>query len=188
MQLFAPWAWARSSRCSATPGLPGVERVPPRVGRSRRASSGWGSRATRPPSRPEGDHLPSPGVSPAYLGVATSSPRAGRLNSRRPPRLGLFVPSSSSSWAGARPGYTGADGVTNWPDGRPRWRSSPAIAVGGMLVGASYTSSACARTWPPASGADRRREEVAAAARPPPAPSATSLSRPSSRDRVVFVL
>jgi putative OPT family oligopeptide transporter len=86
----------------------------------------------------------APGVSPAYLGVGyIIGPELGALNfAGGLLAWGLFVPLliffQGPSLA---PGYTGADGVTDWAAMAGHvWRFIVRpIAVGGMLVGATYT-------------------------------------------------
>ncbi|MFN8091172.1 MAG: oligopeptide transporter, OPT family [Vicinamibacteria bacterium] len=86
----------------------------------------------------------APAVSPAYLGVGyIIGPELGALNfAGGLLAWGLFVP-LILFFLGPQlaPGYTGADGVTDWAGMAGHvWRFIVRpIAVGGMLVGASYT-------------------------------------------------
>jgi putative OPT family oligopeptide transporter len=86
----------------------------------------------------------APGVSPAYLGVGyIIGPELGALNfAGGLLAWGLFVP-LLVFFLGPQlaPGYTSAEGVTNWAGLAGHvWRFIVRpIAVGGMLVGASYT-------------------------------------------------
>jgi putative OPT family oligopeptide transporter len=86
----------------------------------------------------------APGVSPAYLGVGfIIGPELGALNfAGGLLAWGLFVP-LLVFFLGPQlsPGYTSVEGVTEWPrlaDHMWRFIVRP-IAVGGMLVGATYT-------------------------------------------------
>jgi len=128
----------------------------------------------------------APGVSPAYLGVATSSGRSWAPSTSR----AASWPGASSSAPrllprpAARPGYTTPPASRAGRDGRPpvALHRRP-IAVGGMLVGASFTLFRMRRTWPSASSGVADIKKSAAATRPPPAPSATSLQDRPLRDR-----
>jgi putative OPT family oligopeptide transporter len=86
----------------------------------------------------------APGVSPAYLGVGyIIGPELGALNfAGGLLAWGLFVP-LLVFFLGPQlaPAYTGADGVTNWARlaGHVWVSIVRPIAVGGMLVGATYT-------------------------------------------------
>jgi putative OPT family oligopeptide transporter len=86
----------------------------------------------------------APGVSPAYLGVGyIIGPELGALNfAGGLLAWGLFVP-LLVFFLGPQlaPGYTGADGVTDWARMAGHlWLSIVRpIAVGGMLVGATFT-------------------------------------------------
>jgi putative OPT family oligopeptide transporter len=86
----------------------------------------------------------APAVSPAYLGVGyIIGPELGALNfAGGLLAWGLFVP-LILFFLGPQlaPGYTGADGVADWAGMAGHvWRYIVRpIAVGGMLVGASYT-------------------------------------------------
>ena len=108
----------------------------------------------------------APGVSPAYLGVGyIIGPELGALNfAGGLLAWGLFVP-LLIFFLGPElaAGYTGADGVTDWAGMAGHvWRFIVRpIAVGGMLVGASYTLFRMRKNL--ATGikrGDRRREEV----------------------------
>ena len=115
------------------------------VGRSRRASSGSGSSkdaATIPAGG--ATTFQAPGVSPAYLGVGyIIGPELGALNfAGGLLAWGLFVPLLIFFLGPELAAeYTGVDGTTDWAGMALHvWRYIVRpIAVGGMLVGATFT-------------------------------------------------